>query len=166
MNLVPIVVGAALLFFGYRYYWLIFGGIGFLLGLNMGSAPGGGQITPSAIVLGMFFGVIGAFTAVFLTALTLNIAGFVLGGVVLVQLFANLGWDTGSTLVTFLMGGMIGLLIAINTKDFAKILLSSVTGAAIIVMSLEIDSATVSFLYLVLVISGIVAQLFLRKRWK
>ncbi len=166
MNLFPLVVGAALLFLGYRYYWLIAGGIGFLFGLNIGSAPSGGALTGSAIVLGLVFGAVGAFTAVFITALVLNIAGFLVGGIILVQLFAYLDWNVGSTLVTFLICGIIGLLMALFANDFAKIFISSVTGAAIIVTSLQADVATASFVYGFLVLLGIVAQLILRRRFK
>lgn len=166
MNLIPFLVGGALLFFGYRYYWFIVGGVGFLFGLNIGSVASGGQITPAAVMMGLLVGVIAAFTAVFVANITLSIAGFILGGIVLVQLFAYLDWNVGSTLVTFLIGGMIGLLITIASQDFAKILLSALTGAAIIITSLEMDEATLSFVYLVLVIFGVVAQLFLRQRWQ
>ncbi len=166
MEVVPFVVGAALLFFGYRYYWFVAGGVGFLFGLNIGSAASGGQITPAAVMIGLLVGIIVAFTAVFVANITLSIAGFLLGGIVLVQLFAYLDWNIGSTLVTFLLGGMMGLLITISSKDFAKILFSALVGAAIIVTSLEMDAATVSFVFLVLVIVGITAQLFLQKRWQ
>ena len=166
MNTIPIVVGLALLLLGYRYYWLIAGGLGFLFGLNIGSTAASGQVTPGAVMLGLLLGVIAALTAVFITKLTLNIAGFTLGGIVLVQLFANLNWNVGSTLVTFLLGGLMGLLTAIFAQDLAKILVSAITGAAILVSALELDDATVSFVYLTCVILSIVAQLILRRRFK
>ncbi|MCA9874640.1 MAG: hypothetical protein KC441_13315 [Anaerolineales bacterium] len=165
MDLIPLLVGVSLLLFGYRYYWLVIGGVGFLFGLNIGSVANGGQITPAAVMMGLLGGVIAAFTAVFATDILLLISGFLLGGIVLVQVFSYLDWHVGSTLVTFLLGGMIGLLIAIFAQDTAKILLSSIIGAAIIVIALGLDTATTSFVFLFLTLSGIVAQLFLRRRW-
>ncbi|MBK8984964.1 MAG: hypothetical protein IPM39_02605 [Chloroflexi bacterium] len=168
MNIVPfipIVVGTALLLVGYRYFWLIVAGVGFLVGLNMGSLSAGGQITTSAIVLGLFLGVIGGFTAVFITAIALNIIAFFLGGILMVQLFTSLNWSAGSTLATFILGGVVGLLIAIIGKDYAKMLISAVTGAAIIITALPVDQATTSFLLLGLVLAGVVAQIIVKNRW-
>ncbi len=163
---VPIIIGLALLLFGYRYYWLIAAGIAFLFGLDVGSVPGSGEVTSSAIVMGMIFALVAAVAAVFLTNLVLNIAGFLVGGILAVNVFNALGWDVGSNLVTFLLGGIVGLLLSLFASDFAKIFLSVITGAGIIVSSVVLEEQTMQFTYIVLVITGIVAQLFLRKRFK
>jgi hypothetical protein len=163
---VPIAIGLALLLFGYRYYWLIAAGVAFLFGLDVGSAPDGGQITSSAIVMGVIFALVAAVAAVFVTNLALNVAGFLIGGVLAVNVFNMLGWDVGSNLAAFLLGGVIGLLLAIFASDFAKIILSVITGAGIILSAVELEEGTMQFAYIALVITGIVAQLFLRQRFK
>lgn len=164
MTYIPFAVGAILLLFGYRYYWFVAVGLGFLFGLNMGSAPMG-EISSTAVMMGLFFGLIAGVATIFIANLILNLAGFILGGILMVGIFANLEVQTDSTLPIFLLGGLLGLLIAVFASDFAKILLSSLAGAAIIVMPLTLEVGTTYLLYAALLLGGIVAQLFLRQRW-
>ena len=44
-SLIALAIGGVLLFFGGRFYWLVAGGVGFLFGVSVGSAPDGGRIT-------------------------------------------------------------------------------------------------------------------------
>jgi hypothetical protein len=163
-SLVSLLVGGALLFFGGRYYWLVAGGVGFLFGTNIGSAPDGGLITGSAIAMGILFGIIAAVAAIFVTKFALGMTGFIVGGIFMVRLIEAIGWNLGSSLAAFLIGGILGLILVIASQDWALIFLSVITGAGIILNTLELDPATTNFVYIVLVILGFVVQLFLKQR--
>jgi hypothetical protein len=163
-SLIALIVGGVLLFFGSRYYWLVAGGVGFLFGTNIGSVPGGGVVTGSAIAMGLLFGFIAAVTAVLVTKFALGITGFLIGGIFMVRFLEAIGWDLGSSLVAFLIGGIIGLIFVVSAQDWALIFLSVITGAGIIVNVLAIDPASTGFVYIVLVLMGFGFQLFLRRR--
>jgi len=163
-SLIPLLIGGVLLFFGGRYYWLVAGGVGFLFGTSIGSAPDGGVVTGSAVAMGILFGVIAAVAAVFVTKFALGMTGFIVGGIFMVRLMEAIGWNLGSTFVAFLVGGMLGLFLVLISQDWALIFLSVITGAGIIVNQLELDPSTAGFVYIVLFIVGFVFQLFLKRR--
>lgn len=163
-SLIPLLIGGALLFFGGRYYWLVAGGVGFLFGTNIGSAPDGGVITGSAIAMGLLFGMIAAVASIFVTKFALGISGFIIGGIFMVRLIEAIGWNLGSTLAAFLIGGIFGLVLVIVAQDWALIFLSVITGAGIILNVLNLDPATAGFVYITLVIFGFLVQLFLKRR--
>lgn len=163
-SLIPLLVGGALLFLGGRYYWLVAGGVGFLFGTNIGSAPDGGVITGSALAMGLLFGLIAMVASVFVTKFALGMSGFVMGGILLVRVMEAIGWNLGSALVAFLVGGILGLILVIISQDWALIFLSVITGAGIIINVLELDPSTAGFVYLVLAVLGFGVQLFLKRR--
>jgi len=163
-SLIALIIGGVLLFFGGRYYWLVAGGVGFLFGTNIGSAPDGGVITGSALAMGLLFGLIAMVAAVLVTKFALGITGFLVGGIFMVRLLEAIGWDLGSTLVAFLIGGIMGLVFVIAAQDWALIFLSVITGAGIIINALEVDPASAQFVYIVLVIIGFGFQVFLKRR--
>jgi hypothetical protein len=164
---VPPLIGLALLLAGYRYYWLIAGGLGFLLGINIVATANEGQLTAAAVSLGLLFGLIGAIAAAFITNFALTAIGFIIGGMVLVGLFSGLAWDPGSNLVLFLFGGFLGWLLTLYALDYARILISAVLGASILLASIPpLDPTIVPLATLVLVVVSIVIQFVLRTKWK
>ncbi|PID84802.1 MAG: hypothetical protein CSB13_11345 [Chloroflexi bacterium] len=163
-SIVPLLIGSTLLLFGGRYYWWVAGGVGFLFGTNMGSAPDGGVITSSALAMGIIFGFIAAVAAVLVTKLALGLSGFIVGGIFTVRLLELIGWNLGSTMIAFVIGGVLGLLLVIASQDWALIFLSVLTGAGIVVNQLELDPATIGFVYIVLFLVGFGFQLFLKWR--
>jgi hypothetical protein len=163
-SLIALLIGGALLFFGGRYYWLVAGGVGFLFGTNLGSAPDGGVVTGSAIAMGFLFGFIAAVASVFITKFALSISGFIMGGILMVRFIEAIGWDLGSTFAAFLIGGILGFLLVIISQEWALIFLSVITGAAIVVNQLVADAANAQFVYILLVLVGFTFQLFMMRR--
>ncbi len=163
-SLIALIVGGVLLFFGGRYYWLVAGGVGFLFGTSIGSAPDGGVITGSAIAMGLLCGLIAAVASVMVTKFALGITGFLVGGIFMVRFIEAIGWDFGSTLVAFLIGGTVGFFFVVIAQDWALIFLSVITGAAIVVNQLNLDPASANFVYIVLVFVGFGFQFFLKRR--
>lgn len=161
---IALLVGGALLFLGGRYYWLVAGGLGFLVGTSLASAPGGGVVTGSAVAMGLLFGFLAALGSVLVTKFALGITGFLVGGIFMVRFMQALGWDLGSTLVAFLIGGIIGFFFVVASQEWALIFLSVMTGAAIVVNALAVEPVNAQFVYLGLAFLGIVVQLLLKRR--
>lgn len=163
-SLIPLIVGGVLLLFGGRYYWLVAGGVGFLFGTSIGSAPDGGVVTGSAIAMGLLFGFIAAVASVLVTKFALGMTGFLVGGIFMVRFLEAIGWNLGSSLAAFLVGGLLGFVLVLISQDWALILLSVITGAGIIVNQLVLDPASVQFVYIALVLFGFGFQIFLKRR--
>ena len=123
-----VIVGLGMLGLGRQLFWLFVGGIGFLFGLNIAGSLLAGQSETTALLFALVIGLIGAVAALFLQRLAVNTAGFVGGGVIAVQLIEAMALEVGSTLVPFIMGGVIGLILVSILFDWALILLSSLAG--------------------------------------
>ncbi|HEY1789962.1 MAG TPA: hypothetical protein VGJ73_17585, partial [Verrucomicrobiae bacterium] len=80
MQWINILVGAVLLVFGRRLFWLFVGCTGFIVGFDLANSlfPGQSQLLIFLIAIGV--GLIGAIAAIFLQRLVVGIAGFFAGG--------------------------------------------------------------------------------------
>ena len=85
----PIVVGVALLFFGRRLFWLFVAGVGFLYGLRFAPTLVQGGSELALLLVAVFCGVIGALLAVFAQKIAVGIAGFCIGGYVVVSVMSG-----------------------------------------------------------------------------
>jgi hypothetical protein len=158
LMMVPnILVGAAVLLFGRRLFWLFVAAVGFFAGMAIGR-----QLMPNAapeVVMGIGIGVglIGALVSLLLQKLVLTIAGFLAGGYVLHALansrgYAEYGW------IAFLIGGVLGMVLFFALFKWALILLSTLIGATAIVQSLPLQPVPSAITFLVLCVVGIAVQ--------
>jgi len=113
-----------------------------------------------AVLVGLVVGVLFALLAVFLQALVIGIAGFLIGGYILIVLAAMLGIDlAGVTLwIVYIVGGLIGLVLVRFLFDWAIITLSSLAGASLIVQSLFPQGNAGGILFLILFVAGVLLQ--------
>jgi hypothetical protein len=70
------IVGAALLVFGRKLFWLFVAGIGFIAGLNVATSYLKGSPQWLILLLALVAGLIGALLAVFAQSIAIGIAGF------------------------------------------------------------------------------------------
>lgn len=156
---VQLLVGIALLTLGRRLFWIFVGTAGFLLGTRLATQfpVGGPEWIPLAVAL--FAGLIGAIFAVFAQKLAVWIAGFVMGGYVLAWLFLTIGLEGTEWIWPSLIGGGIaGAILLIFVFDWALIVLSSLTGAMIIIQAAGLTLPANILLFLVLLSIGIAIQ--------
>jgi hypothetical protein len=133
-----ILVGLLLLVLGRRLYWLFVAGIGFLYGLELGPRLMPEQPETLIIAVALGLALVGALMAIVATKVALGLIGFVAGGGIAVLLLANLGLDSGAlALGTYLIAGLIGAALLLVLFDWTLIVLSSLAGASLIVMSVE-----------------------------
>ena len=123
------------------------------------------QPTWVIVVVVLIAGGVGALLAIFLQKVAVSIAGFLMGGYVLIWLLdvfeLNLEpWEW----VVFIVGGVIGAILVSYLFEFALIGLSSLLGAAMIVQVTNLRPIIMLILFIVLVIVGIIIQLRTQNR--
>jgi hypothetical protein len=109
-------------------------------------------------VIALAAGGVGILLAVFMQRVAVTIAGFVMGGLVLVwlaQTFTNV--DQLEWLI-FLIGGVIGALLVTSLFEVALIGLSSLAGAMLIVGVTNLSPSLSTALLFGLILVGIVIQ--------
>lgn len=157
--IVSIVLGAVLLLFGRRLFWLCVAALGFAAGVefapNLVHEPTPVLQLSIAVVLGF----IGALLAVFLQRIAIAIAGFIAGARLAVALAAafftappNYYW------ITFIVGGVIGAILLLSVFNWALIVLSSLVGAYLIDRAITLPPTGATLVLVALFIVGVLAQ--------
>ena len=167
LPIISALVGVALLFFGRRLFWLFVAALGFAIGLQL--APYLSQNPPLwlSLLLSLGLGLLGALLAIMLQKLAIGIAGFLAGGSVAVAVVAAF-WVNHAhySIITFVVGGIIGALLLVALFDWALIIFSSIEGARLIADTVHLPSTGTTILLVFLAFFGIVAQsaMFRRSR--
>lgn len=160
MDIVRILVGVALLILGRRLFWLFVGLVGFVAGITLATQFLSGQPDWLVLVIALVAGLLGVLLALFLQQLAVGVAGFVAGGYIIVNLLSMLMGETDQLLywLIFLIGGIIGAVLVILLFDWALIVLSSLTGATLVVQAAGLNPTLTLVLFVVLLVVGFVIQ--------
>jgi len=159
VNIIYLILGAVLLVAGRRLFWLLVGGIGFVIGATLATRFfQGNDLT--VILAGLVLGIIFAVLAIFLESVAIGIAGFLGGGYVFLSLAGMLGLDRGglSTWIIFVLGGVLGVVLVAFLFGWALITISSLAGASMIVAAVGLTAVTAGLIYLGLVVAGVLIQ--------
>lgn len=158
MTVLNIIVGTALLFFGRRAFWLFVAGAGFVAGLSL--ANGILQVPQSiGVIIGIGIGLLAALLAVFLQRFAINLAGFLAGGYIALQVLSILNLEGGwATWLAFIVGGVIGVILVGRFLDWALISLSSLAGASLVTEALNLSNGIALVVFIVLIAIGISYQ--------
>lgn len=157
MPLFNILVGAALLFFGRRLFWLFVAGVGFVVGTMLATQWFDGKHDWITVVIALGVGVIGAIVSVFVQRFAAAVAGFLAGGHALYTLAFELKYESYAW-IAFLIGGVIGAILVILLFDWALILLSALTGATVISQNVPFDKSASALLWILLLLLGVAVQ--------
>jgi hypothetical protein len=156
MHILGILIGTSMLFFGRRLFWLFVGAAGFIFGIHVARLLLHGRPEWATIALALAAGLLGALLAMFLQRFAIAAAGFVLGGYVLPWFVGQKGWGTGhSYWIPVLIGGIAGLLLVSVLFDWALIILSSVSGAVLIIEPLHLHGGMPARLFLAALLIGV-----------
>lgn len=159
MPIVIILVGVALLFFGRRAFWLFVAGAGFVAGLSLANNILG---VPESVglIIGIGIGLLAALLAVFLQRFAISLAGFLVGGYIALQVLPMLNIEAGwwATVLTFIIGGVIGVILVGMFLDWALISLSSLAGASLVTESLNLSGGLGMVVFVILIVIGVVFQ--------
>lgn len=132
-----IAAGFFLLFWGRRLFWFFVVVLGFLSGSAL-AASVWGQSGPWFLAIAAAGGLIGALAALFLQRFAIRAAGFMAGGYLAYYFSTGMGAGTqGASWLIYLIGGIIGLFAASLLFDWALIVLSALTGAALMAQGIN-----------------------------
>lgn len=156
---VSIAVGAALLLFGRRLYWLFVAGAGFAIGATLAAELLQAEAVWVRLLAAVLAGLVGLVSALFLQRVAIAIAGFIAGGYVLATLVnAFVGIGTGLYWGLFVVGGLVGAILVSVLFGWALIILSSLMGAGLIAEVVPVTQPWNLLLYLGLAAVGILVQ--------
>ena len=155
LSVINIILGAALLVAGRRLFWLFVMAGGVIAGVQLATNIIKGPEW-LIIIISLVVGVAFAILARFFQILAIGIAGFFLGGSILSAIVGTLGIDINW--ISWVIGGVIGVILVSILFDWALISLSSFGGAVLLVQSLNLDISVRSIAFIVLLIIGICIQ--------
>lgn len=162
-----LIIGAVLLFFGRKLFWLFVGVAGFLAGMDIAGRFVSGP-DAAKLIIALLIGIIGAFLAVIFYRVAVAIAGFFIGGYLAIEIASYLGLSVPQSLwwIPYLIGGIVGAVLILLLLDWALIVLSSFAGASMIVHAITLRQFNEAIVYIVLAILGILVQagILLRSR--
>jgi len=160
-----VIIGAIVLFFGRKLFWLCVAAIGFAAGFEV-AAYFVHQPSPLlAFTFALVLGFIGALLALFLQKVAIGIAGFLAGGKLAIAIAAAFFVQHANySGIVFVIGGIIGAILLLALFDWALIALSSVVGAYLISGVFVIPASGATILFIVLVAIGVIFQAAALKR--
>lgn len=164
---VGIVAGFLLLGFGRKLFWIFVGLVGFVFGYNFARHFLGLPTDMGVVLVAIVIGSLGSLLAVFFKKVALGIAGFLVGGLGLIWIAAETGWDTGPVIWgAAVIAGIAGSLLARYVFDTALVILSSIFGAALLVDGLAWRGIDPMLLFVVLVGAGSLFQFLISSSFR
>jgi hypothetical protein len=159
---VPIVgalIGAVILFFGRKLFWLCVAAVGFAAGVEIAPHLAHEPSPLLALTIALVFGLIGALLALFLQKIAIAVLGFLAGGKLAGAIAAAffVHYAQYSTIV-FVIGGIIGAILLLVLFDWALIVLSSLIGAHLIQSAIVLPSSGSTIIFIGLAVLGIIVQ--------
>lgn len=152
-----IVLGLLVLLLGRRLYWIMVGVGGLLAGLEFTARLLAEWSPVVRFVVAIGAGAVGVLVAVFAQRVAFAVLGFYGGGFVALALTQSTGGE-GAALAWFVLGCVVGAVIAVLVMDWAIIVLTSLAGAAAIVTSFAMEPALKAVVFVVLAGAGIAIQ--------
>lgn len=151
-EILHLLIGVLLLFFGRRFFWLFVGLVGYLVGFQVATQYLNVEPHWLAMLLAALFGVVAAVFAMFWQLVAAGIAGFGAGLYVATALMGP-----GPPWIALACGAM-GALLAVAIFGWALVLLSALAGAAALVDPLELEPAVRGIVFVALAAVGIAFQ--------
>lgn len=161
-RLLAFLVGAVLLVFGKRLFWLFVGIVGFVTVYQLSLQALHVQRFGVRFFLACLAGLFGMLLAIFVQRVAVGLAGFLVGAWFAASL---LGLDPahalavrGPAFLVVLGGGVLAAFLALRLFDFALIALSALAGAGLITDAAHLASPARPVLLALLAIAGIAIQ--------
>lgn len=157
--IVQALMGLVLLCLGRKLFWIFVGVIGFFAGAHFGRELAAGQPEAVLLVIAVVVGLFGALLAIFLQHVAVAIAGGVAGGMLAMRLGVLLGFTTQPMVVIcFVVGAILAAILITALFDWALIIISSATGAMMVVEVFKLGQPVELVGWAVLVAVGISVQ--------
>lgn len=165
MNALTLVAGLALLSLGRKLFWVFVAALGFVAAMRLSSELLDIGSEWVVVLIGVLAGGLGAVLAITLQRVAIGVAGFLAGGYLLLSALQLVGVEAGSAAwQPFLIGGIVGAVVAFPVFEWALILVSSLVGALVVAQSFELEGLTGLAAFVVALILGVALQSALRRR--
>ncbi len=159
MNWLNVFIGILLLFVGRRLFWLFVACVGFASGYHYAQQIWAVHSPVLILILSIAAGAVGAIIAIFFQKAAIVVAGFAAGGYIVLSLSNQFaGLPAPLVWLPYIIGGIIGAIILFFVFDWALIILSTLTGATLVVQMAAFSPWVEITLFLALVIAGMVFQ--------
>lgn len=167
MTALRILVSILLLLLGRQLFWLFVGGTGFVLTMDLVARLTLAWPEWLTLVVALLVGIVGALLAIVLQEIAVGVAGFITGGYVVLNFLDLVGLQMPVLAwILAIVGAIIGLVLAISLFDWALILLSSSSGATLLVQSLTVAPPLNYIIFGGAMIVGIIIQASMMKSRK
>jgi hypothetical protein len=158
-DLIKGILGAVLLFFGRRLFWLFVGAVGFVAGLELGNFIFPNQPETTHLIVAVVFGIVGVLLAFFLQKIAVMLAGLIVGGLFVWGLLNVIGQQTHPQAWLFiLIGAVIGAALVAGVFNWALMILSAVGGALLITQAVHLTQILSGLVFLGLLLVGFTFQ--------
>jgi hypothetical protein len=158
-NIIQILLGIVILTTGRKLYWLFVGVVGFVVGIALAGMFFPSETEIARLAIALVAGVICALLALFLQRLAVGLVGFLAGGYVALALLDALQIQLGvAAWIIFVVGGIISAALVAALFDWALILLSSLTGASMVIQAFDLGELLNFFVFVFLIVMGIGIQ--------
>ncbi len=157
--IISVIIGAAILLFGRKLFWLFVAALGFAIGLEIAAYFMKEPPQWMTLLVALGCGVVGALLAILLQKIAIAVAGFLAGGRIAWALAATFFVDHAHYRgITFVIGGILGALLLLALFDWVLILLSSVEGAHLISTGVPLPEKGTMILVIALALIGVIVQ--------
>jgi hypothetical protein len=155
---VTLLVGLAVLLFGRRLFWLFVGAAGFAVGLHVAPAVFADSSEWLVVVAALVLGIVGAVLAILFQWLAVGLGGFAAGVHGGLAAASALGLDGPWLWAAVFAAGIVVAALVLWLWDPVLILLSAVTGAALLAPLIPVPPVVQAWIFLGLLVAGIVVQ--------
>lgn len=157
--IVGALIGAVILFFGRKLFWLCVAAVGFAAGVEIAPHLVHEPSPLLALAVALVLGLIGALLALFLQKVAIAVLGFLAGGKLAGAIAAAffVHYAQYSTVI-FLIGGVVGAILLLALFDWALIVVSSLIGAHLIQSAIVLPASGSTIVFIGLAVLGILVQ--------
>ena len=152
LEILHLLAGVLLLFFGRRFFWLFVGLVGYLLGFEFATEYLNVESQWLAMGLAALFGVASAVLSMFFQLVAVGIAGFGAGLYAAMELLVSASPWIG------VLCGALGAAVAVAVFGWALVLLSALAGAAALLDPFDLEPGVRMIAFVVLAALGIAFQ--------
>src|SRR5437764_3325581 len=157
--ILSVLIGAVILFFGRKLFWLCVAAVGFAAGVEFAPHLMHEPTPVLQLSIAIVFGLVGALLALFLQKIAIAIAGFLAGGKLAMALVvAFLAEGARYPGITFIVGGIIGAILLLSLFDWALIVMSAVVGAYLIGHTVTLPPTGATLFFVGLAAVGMIVQ--------
>ena len=157
--ILSVLIGVIVLFFGRSLFWLCVAAVGFAAGVEFAPHLMHEPTQALQLSIAIVFGFIGALLALFLQKVAIAVAGFLAGGKLAMALIgAFIAEGARYPGITFIVGGIIGMILLLVLFDWALIVMSALVGAYLIGHTIVLPPTGATLLFVGIAAIGIIVQ--------